>query len=263
MRALFLHELKANIKTLLIWGITVGALGTLCILLYSGIEADIKDLAENFSNMGAFSEAFGMSTLGIGTITGYFATEVGTIHGLGGGMFAAMLGGSMLSKEEDGHTGEFLYALPFSRRKIVYVKEMAVVTNLILFTLICTIMYLSGFVMIKEEIPVSQFFLFVLMQFFMNLEIAFFCMMLSAFWRKNKLGIGLGVTLVCYVYDLMGRVIPDMEKISFLSPYSYANASTIFADECISQRAIGFGIAIIMITIIIMHMKYDKKDLAS
>ena len=117
MRALFLHELKANIKTLLIWGITVGALGTLCILLYSGIEADIKDLAENFSNMGAFSEAFGMSTLGIGTITGYFATEVGTIHGLGGGMFAAMLGGSMLSKEEDGHTGEFLYTLPFSRRK--------------------------------------------------------------------------------------------------------------------------------------------------
>ena len=38
------------------------------------------------------------------------------IVAIGGAMFAGMTGALMLSKEEEGHTAEFLYTLPLSLR---------------------------------------------------------------------------------------------------------------------------------------------------
>ena len=104
MKHILAKELKLNLKSFLIWSLSVGLLGLGCILLYQSMQGEMKDMADAFSNMGAFSDAFGMSTLSIATLKGYFATEVGAVHGLGGGMFAAILAISMLSKEEEGHS---------------------------------------------------------------------------------------------------------------------------------------------------------------
>ena len=112
MKTVFKRELLLNIKNLLIWSLSVGALGLVCILLYQSMEGEMKDMADAFSNMGAFSEAFGMSTLSIASLKGYFATEIGAVHGLGSGMFAAIIAINIISKEEDAHTGEFLFYLP-------------------------------------------------------------------------------------------------------------------------------------------------------
>ena len=145
MKKIFLKELKMNLKTLLIWSLSVGGIGLACILLYSSMEGEMKEMADAFSNMGTFSDAFGMSTLSIATIKGYFATEVGAVHGLGGSMFAAMIAAGILSKEEELHTGEFIYSMPVSRRKIVCAKAFCVLMMLISFTLICSILYVCGF----------------------------------------------------------------------------------------------------------------------
>ena len=104
MRVLLKHEWKQIFRSLLIWSLAVGAMGMLCICLYASMTEDMAELSESFSNMGAFSDAFGMSTLGIGTIAGYFATEVGVVHSLGSSMFAAIMASTILSKEEEGHT---------------------------------------------------------------------------------------------------------------------------------------------------------------
>ena len=74
MFAIFKQEIKLNLKGLLIWAITVGGLGFVCVLMYQSMEGEVKDMADTFSNMGAFSEAFGMSTLSIATLAGFFAT---------------------------------------------------------------------------------------------------------------------------------------------------------------------------------------------
>ena len=111
MGVIYRHEVKSNWKSLLIWAVCVGSMGLACILLFSSVQESMAGMAESFASMGAFSDAFGMRQLSIVTLTGFYATEVGTIHGLGGGMFAAILGVGMLSKEEDGHTSEFLFKM--------------------------------------------------------------------------------------------------------------------------------------------------------
>ena len=171
MKTIFLKELRLNLKNFLIWSLSVGVLGLACLMMYSSMEGDMKEMADAFSNMGAFSDAFGMSTLSIATVKGYFATEVGAVHGLGGAMFAAITAICILSKEEEGHSGEFLLSLPVSRNKVVAAKGLCVAAMLIAFTIVCGILYAGGFLMLDEDIP-EQFLGFMVRQMLMNFEIA-------------------------------------------------------------------------------------------
>ena len=262
MRTVFLQEIKLNFKSFLIGSLSVGLMGLACILLYQSMEGDMKDMADAFSNMGAFSDAFGMSTLSIATLTGYFATEVGTVHGLGSAMFAAILAIDILSKEEEKHTGEFLLSLPVSRTKVAVAKGSCVLTFLALFTVVCGFCYCFGFWYLDEEVPVKEMCIFLLMQFLMNLEIAGVCFCISAASSKSRMGVGLGLTLMFYVYDLMGRVVPDLADYLFVGPYSYANASEIFSGEDFVTNGILVAVVIIIISIYAALFTYQRRDLA-
>lgn len=263
MKTIFLREIRLNMKTLLLWSFVVGGLGLACILLYQSMQGDMKEMADAFSNMGAFSDAFGMSTLSIATLNGYFATEVGTVHGLGSGMFAAILAIGILSKEEEGHTGEFLFSLPVTRKKVLLSKGLCVLFLLFIFTFICTLLYSSGFVILDEELPAKEFITFMSRQLFMNIEIGGICFGVSAISGKNRMGLGIGIAMIFYVFDLIGRVVPDLKDYLFIGPYSYANASEIFAGTDTSGKAMVIAILITCIGIVFSVFYYDRRDLAS
>jgi ABC-2 type transport system permease protein len=227
------------------------------------MEGDVMEMADSFSEMGAFSDAFGMSTLSIATIGGFFAAEVGTVHGLGSVMFAAFFASTMLSKEEDGHTGEFLFSLPVSRGKVITAKGITVIVNLILFTVICGAFYALGFVCLGEEVPVSDLTRFLVCMLLMNIEVAAIAYLISATSSKNRMGLALGMALIIYFYDIMGRVIPDMKDYLFIGPFSYANASEIFAGMDAPDYSFAVAIIVIATMIVATYMAYTKKDLAS
>ena len=242
MRSVLKRELLLNLKNLLIWSLSVGALGLVCILLYKSMEGEMADA---FSNMGAFSEAFGMSTLSIATLKGYFATEIGAVHGLGSCMFAAIIAINIISKEEDAHTGEFLFSLPLSRSKILAAKMLCVFTMLIFFTTICTLFYLLGFSILGEEMPLDLFFTFMARQFLMNLEVAGICLALSSLTGKNRMGLGLGM------------------KYLFIGPFSYANASEIFTKAKLPVTGIVVACGVLICGVLFAFWYYNKRDLAS
>lgn len=263
MIAFFKNEFKSGIKTLLIWAIAVGGMGLICILLYKSMEGSMEEMAESMASLGAFSDAFGMSTLSIATLKGYFATEVGTIHSLGSCLFAASIATVMLSKEENEHTAEFTFTLPISRNKIIAMKYLNVLVQIAIFTLLCGLMYFGGFVALGEMDGSKEMVIFLLLQLVMNVEIASVCLLISAISRINRVGIGISIGMLLYAYDLMARVVPKLKDAMFISPFSYANATVIFAKESIDAIAIILGGVIIVAFLVISWMYYVKKDLAS
>lgn len=263
MFTLYKHELKTYIKSLLIWAICVGGMGFACILLFSSMEETMGSMAESFASMGAFSDAFGMSQLSIATLEGFYAAEVGTIHALGGAMFAAILSTGMLSKEEDGHTSEFLFSLPVSRLRVVTVKWFAIISHIIAFNILCVGLYLLGIVILGEEMSFREFFVYHGMQMLMQLEISGICYALSAFMKKNKLGAGLGIVLLLYAFDLIARVIPDLSDYKVISPFSFANASDILSGGEIEITATILGVIVLGVSIGIAYIIYGKRDLAT
>ena len=263
MITIYKHEIKMYLKTLLIWSVFVGGMGFACVLLFSSMQDSMEHMAENFASMGAFSDAFGMSQLNIGTLQGFYAAEIGTIHALGGAMFAAILSTNMLSKEEDGHTSEFLFTLSLERGKVVMAKLCAVFSHIILMNFFCVGLYLMGIGILGEEMPMKEFFLYHGMQILMQLELAGLCCALSAFQKKNKLGLGLGIVMIMYAYDLIARVIPDLSDYKLFSPFSYANASDIFSTGKILPEAVVLGAVVLIFSICTAYMVYVRKDLAA
>ncbi len=263
MKTIFIKELKLNFKNLLIWSLVVGGVGLACILLYRSMQGEIAELGDAFSDMGFFSDAFGMSTLSMATLAGYFAVEVGTVHGLGGGMFAAITAIGILSKEEEGHSGEFLFSLPISRKKVVAAKGLCVICLRAGFTIICGCLYALGFASMGESLPIKEFMIFMLGQFLMNIEIAAICFAVSSLSGRNRMGAGLGIALLLYAYDLIGRAVPDLKDYLFIGPYSYVNASEIFSGKSASAAAFVVAAAVTACCIFFAFWYYDRRDLAS
>ena len=263
MKTIFKNECKMNAKMLLIWGLVVGGLGFFCITLYESMQGDMANMADAFSKMGAFSDAFGMSTLSIATIEGFFATEVGTVHGLGSAMFAAILAIGIISKEEEGHSGEFLFSLPLSRRKVLLSKGLCVFVLLAAFTVLCTLLYIGGFAVLGEDLPVKEFARFMGGQFLMNVEIAAICFAVSSLSGKNRMGLGIGIALIFYLYDIIGRVVPDLKDYIFVGPFSYANASEIFSGAEERPVAVILGVVIALLAGASAFICYDRRDLAA
>jgi len=263
MKTLFGYEIKAGFKNLLIWTLSVGLMGFGCILLFKTMENSISEMAESYAAMGSFSNAFGLNVLSIATIQGFFATEVGTIHALGSAMFAASIATVALSKEEDQHTAEFTYTLPISRGKVVLVKYFAVLSFLVIFTVVCSLLYIAGFEILGAEDYIKEFLTYMGMQLLMNVEIASVCFMISAFNKKSKLGIGIGLAMVLYMFDIIARAVPDLGDYKFVTPFGFSNAAEIFSNTAESEAALMVGCAIIMLTIVTGFLYYTKRDLAS
>lgn len=141
-------------------------------------------------------------------------------------------------------------------------KWCAIMSHIFLFNLLCVGAYLAGIVVLGEQMPVKEFFLYHIMQIVMQLEIGGICYCLSAFQRKNKLGLGLGVSLFFYAYDLMARVLPDLSDYKLLSPFAYANASDLFSTGEVPVPAVVLGMGVLLAGVGAAHFVYMKKDLA-
>lgn len=260
---LYRHEMRGNAKSLLLWTLCVGGLCFGCILLYTSLEDSIQGMADAYSDMGAMSAALGMDKMSLATLKGFYATEIALMHGLGGAMFAAILGTGILSKEEAGHTAEFLHVLPIGRGRIVLSKYLALVSNILIFNLICTGLYLLGFFMLGEEISGKETALFHLAQMLMQVEIGTVCFLISAFTKRNLTGTGLGMAILLFALDMMCRIIPAIENLKYVTPFYYSNAADIFTEGTLNGGMLGIGAGVTFAALIAAWMKYCRKDLAA
>lgn len=260
---LLIHELKRNLKSLLIWTLSVGILCSGCLLLFESLEESMAEMAAAYSSMGAFSAALGMDKMNIGTIEGFYATEIGLMFALGGAMFAAMTGASIVSKEEEGHTSEFLNTLPLGRGYIAGWKYGALVVLVLLFQVICLIFIGIGFAGAGEWPPLREFVLFHGTQILMQLEIGSICFLISAISKRRQIGGALGLAMLLYMLDLLCRVLPDLENLKYVTPYYFSNAADIFSTGEIPMEMMLISVFVTVGSAAAAVIIYKKRDLSA
>lgn len=258
------HEWKLNYKTLIIWLVAIAALGGGCMFLYPLMGDSMTGMDEIFSSMGAFTQAFGLDKLSMATANGFFATEVGTIYALGGGMFAALLGIGLLSKEEGGHTSEFLYTLPLGRLSIFFQKYIAMISMLIIFGLVNYGVFIGSFLGIGEPIPWKILSIYMLLQFLLQLELSTICYLISSLNKRIQVGLGIGLALVFYLLDIFSRITDEISGLKYITPFYYSNASSIFTNNGhVDMCLVGISLGITVICITVSAILFNKKDLSS
>lgn len=260
---IFKQEWRSYIKTLLIWGACVAGFDFLMILMFPGLEETLSGMSSMYQSMGAFGTAFGMDKMNIGTAIGFYGTYVGTILSVGGAMFAALLGTSVLAKEEAGHTAEYLYTLPYSRVNIVVKKILAVVSIILVFELVNVVAGTLAMALIGGEYERKDLLLFHIGQSMMHLEIASVGILISACTKRVNAGIGLGIALLLYFLDMMSRVLDQLSFCRYITPFYYANAADVITNGTIDGGLLLVGAGVMAVCLLGGTWIYKERDLAA
>lgn len=260
---IYIHEIKRNIKKLYIWSGIIGGLIFLCLMIYPEMKGNMQDVIDLYANLGDFSAAFGMDQLNFGTVMGFYGIECGTMLGVGGAFFAALLGIEILAKEETFKTAEFLLTHPISRRRIVCEKLLSIFTIIIAFNIVCLIISMISFAIISESIIWKPFLLFHFAQIILHIEIASICFAVSAFIKRGGMGIGLGLAALLYFLNIFANISDSIEFIKYITPFQYADAAAIISTKAVDGVLLIIGIIVTLFSIAISFYQYEKKDISA
>ena len=260
---IYIHELKRNFKPLMIWSVSVSFMLAVCLLLYPEMETQMDAASDMFASMGAFTAAFGMDRINFGSLLGYYTVECGSVLGIGGAFYAAYIGVSMLSKEESGHTSEFLLMHPRKRSGIVLSKLAAAVTCVIVLNAMSCAVSLASFAAIGQTPPWKVFWIFIVAQLLTQLETAAVCFGISAFVRRGAIGIGLGSAAMLYFLNLFANISDKARFAKYITPFAYSDAADIITDSSLDAALVILGAVYSVAAVLTALIYYSKKDMAS
>lgn len=258
---IFRHELRQGRTALIIWTVSIAFLFAVCVFLFPEMKGEMDQISDVFSTMGNFSAAFGMDQVSFGTLTGFYAIECGNILGLGGALYAAMCGISMLSKEEKGHTAEFLLTHPVSRRRIMSGKLAALFFQIMVLNAFVLLISIISIYAVGEDIPWKEILLLHLAYALLQIEIASICFGISAFLRKGSLGVGLGLAIILYFLNIIANISESAEFLKYISPYGYAEGTEIVTNIRLDGVMVVLGMLYGACGIAAGYMKYNRKDI--
>lgn len=261
--AVFSRELKSNFKGFCIWTASITFMIAVCIFMFPEMKNQMDSVSSMFSDMGGFTEAFGMDRLDFGTLIGFYGIECGNVLGIGGAFFAAFIGISILSKEEKDRTAEFLLTHPVSRISIITQKLLSAITQIVLMNAIVFAVGILCIAAIKEEIPFKEFALIHAAFTVLQLEIGFICFGISAFIRRGSIGIGLGLAAIFYFMNIIKNISDQAEFLKYITPFAYAESADIVADAELNMSLIAIGVVYAVAALILGYVKYNKKDIAA
>lgn len=263
MKTIYKFELRRGRTTTIIFTVICAALLIFVMAVYPLFKDMLGDMSAMMSDMGAFSEMFGMDQLDYGSAQDYFATEGGLMVALCGSILAAFLGGAALGREESERTGEWLLTHPISRSRIFFGKLLSMATLLLIMNAVCALFTGLSFPVIGEPLNVKTFLLFYLAQYVMHLEIGCISLLFSALMKRSAGPVGLGLAMIMYFVSLIAAALEELEFLTFVTPFTYSDAAAIFTDGSIDMVKMCIGIAVMLLCGIAAHGIWCKKDISA
>lgn len=261
MKVLF-HEIKRNRLSLLIWTLVIAFMLGICVVIYPEMAPQMSEMTNMFADMGSFTAAFGMDQLNFGEFTGYFAIECGNVLGLGGALFAGLLGIAALAKEEKDHTAEFLLTHPISRTDVVDEKLLAVLAQITALNVVVLGVNVAGILAIGEGKTLSDLWLLFFAYYLLQLEIGAITFGISAFLKRGGLGIGLGVSFGFYFLNILANLTEEAKFLKYLTPFGYCDGGTIVKEQTLEIKYLAVGVAMAAVCLVAAFWQYKRKDIS-
>ena len=258
------RELKVNLKSFLIWLSILIIMFGFVYAIYPFIITDesiesIDELMKVFPP--EILKAFNMDMDSISTAYGWFKSEGFMFILLITGMYSSILGGSIILKEENDKTIEYLNSLPLKRSKIVTNKIIVGITYVLLIAIILGIFNYIG-LLLSCEFNQKQFLLLSITPILTGLPLFGINLFISTFMHKTKktVGISLGLVFIFYLLNMLSELSTKVEFLKYFSLYTLADVRNVMANIAINPLMVIISIAITIITIIGSYTNYNKKE---
>lgn len=262
---ILIQELKMEWKSLLIWCIALIGTLYLFMLIYPLLASQMADFQKVFESFPIeFQRAMGAENLNLGNILGFYTFALTYIL-LAGAVHAMNLGVSVLSSEVRDKTGDFLFVKPVSRKRIISMKMLAVLIQIVIIN--AAFFIASWFILNMISSTSFDTKLFMLLTgtlFFIQIFFASFGFFISVFLRRIKtvLPISMGVVFLFYIIFLLNETLKDI-KLGYISPFDYFSLSAISKNMSYNSVYLVLWTFLVFMFVYLTFHVFGKKDLPS
>ncbi len=257
------RELRSNLKSLIIWSLSIIFFVYVMMAEFSAYynNPEMNEILDSMPE--ALMKAFSMAGANVTTVSGFMSlAAVYFVMMLG--VYSALLGASIISKEERDKTVEFFLSLPVSRTKAIISKWFA---GMILSLLLNVVIIATLYVTTLEYDKMADFntFMLLLAVGMYLVQILFFSIgfALAASLKQHKLSgrLAIGIFFGTYILSILSGLNEKLENLKYLSPFKYFEAATL-------ARTLEFELVYVIISLGIMVIgagvalvTYSKRDL--
>lgn len=260
---IFLRELKANLKSLLIWSAIIMLLIFMAGAKYSAFAGDPELLKMLDSMPPALLDALSMRAFNLTTISGFYGVMF-IYFALMAAIAAAMWGSDSISKEERDKTVEFSLVLPVSRSRVVTAKGLAALVNCIVFVLITWVVSL---VAVQSYNPAQAFYSFLAleMQGMFVIELIFLAigLLLGCAMKQYKRSgsTAIAIILTAYFLSIVVSMQANLDFLKYFTPFKYFDASQLLSSGKMDVTYLLLSAVIIVVCVVAAYWLYNKRDL--
>ncbi|MDR7078717.1 ABC-2 type transport system permease protein [Neobacillus niacini] len=261
---IFLKEMKSHRKSLVFWSIGVFLMVASGMVKYESLSSSGQPMNEMLAGMPkSLLAVLGIGEFDISTATGYYGLLfiylllMATIH-------AAMLGATIIAKEERDKTTEFLFVKPVSRNQIITAKLLAAFVNILILNLVTFISsvllvgkYSDGGV-VTGDIAITMAGMFILQILFMVIGSS-----LAAVKKNSKAAASLatGVLLLTYVISVAIDLNENIEGLKYLTPFKYFEAKSVMFGAGFELIFVLLSVVLIAGLTVVTFVFFKKRDL--
>lgn len=260
----FLRELRANWKALFWWSFGM------VLMIYAGMAkyTAYVDSGQNITDLmnqipATLRAALGFGGLDVMKASGFYGMLylyvllMVTIH-------AALLGATILAKEERDHTSEFLMTKPASRRRIVTGKLLAAVVNVVVLNLVC----LGLSIVVVEQYAHGENLtpdILLLMGAMLIVQLVFLFLgsAIAAVWKRPKAAASAATTimLTTYVVSIVVDVNENLGFLRYLTPFKWFQAAPIMQDQAYQPVYLVIAAVVAVACVVATYVGYERRDL--
>ena len=259
------REFKVNFKSFMIWTSILILLFLVVFLIYPYILTDetSKSLDEMLKVFPPeLLKSFNMDITSINSAYGWLKSEGFMFVLLIIGFYSSILGSSILLKEENDKTIEYLESLPLKRSNIITNKVIISITYIILITIILSVFnYIC--LTISGDFDQKQYLLLSITPIFIGIPLFAINLFISTFMHKTKktIGISLGLVFLFYIINVLSELSENVEFLRYFSIYTLADIRNVILNMEINLCYVIVSLVISSIFIIFTYVRYNKKEL--
>ena len=260
---IFRRELRANLKSLIIWCVVMSLLILTGISKFSAYFNN-PELVKILDSMPkAMIDAMSLRAFNLTTISGFYGIMF-VYFAMLGAIAAAMWGSDVISKEERDKTVEFSLVLPVTRSKVITAKALAALVNCIVFVLVTALVSVG---VAQKYTPDQAFYnyltlemeaMFVIELIFLAVGLLLGCALKQ---YKRASSIGIAIILTAYFLSILSGLKESLNFLKWFTPFKYFDAGDLFRLGVLDGKFLLISLAIIVVCVALAYFTYNKRDL--
>jgi ABC-2 type transport system permease protein len=260
---IFLRELRANLKSLIIWCVIMGLLIMVGTAKFGAFYNNPESLKLVDAMPPAMLDAMNLRAFNLTTVTGFYGIMF-LYFGLLGGIAAAMWGSDIISKEERDRTVEFSLVLPVSRNRVITAKALAALVNCVVFVLVT---WAFSLLVVRSYKPEPGFYSFLTLEMegMLVIELIFLGLglLLGCAMKQYKLSgsTAVGIILVTYILSVISGMQKNLDFLKYFTPFKYFDPGEFLRTGALSGGYVLLSAAIIVVSVVAAYWTYNKRDL--